>query len=334
MPRKDGEKAYGVVWPAVNQVEIEEFDMPVPGEGELLLETEYTLISPGTERNWLTGRNALLRGGFPFRPGYTVAGRVKALGPGVSNFKVGDPVVVPARHASHVTVKASSVSLVPEGVDMESATLFSLGEVAIEGLRRARVELGEPVAVLGLGLIGLLCLQIARLCGAMPVIGLDIIDSRLQRGKSYGADIVVNSNDKEELEKVMAGLDGGGPAVVIEITAAQEPVNQALQMVSRLGRVVVLSSMQGNYSADLHTLHVKGIYLIGALTAARPQYERRPGIWPINDDIRVYLKLLQTKRLEVKSLITHRWEAKDAPKAYELIKAADPTLFGALLHWR
>lgn len=335
---KNGEKAHGVVWPAVNKVEIEEFDMPEPGEGEMLGETEVTLISPGTERNWLTGRNDLsrLRGfGFPFRPGYSFSGRVKKLGPSVKGFKVGDPVVAAARHASHVILKESSTFKVPEGVELEQAVFHSLGTVALEGLRRARVEVGESVAVFGLGPIGLLTLQIARLSGAMPVIGLDVIESRLKKGLSYGADVVLNTRNEEEMKKFMEGLDNGGPAVAVEVAANQAALETALQVVKRLGRVIMLSSMEGKMTVDLHSyVHVKGVYLIGAQTGARAPGGSRPGVWSMADDMATYLRLLQYKRLETKSLVTHNFAAKDAPKAYELIKVQAPDLIGALLHWK
>jgi 2-desacetyl-2-hydroxyethyl bacteriochlorophyllide A dehydrogenase len=340
MPKNGGEKAYGVVWPALNTVEIEEFDMPVPKEGEMLLETEVTLISPGTERHWLIGRNDLTRmgrfGGYPFRPGYSFSGYVKELGPGVTGFKVGEKVICAARHASHVVVPAVRVTKMPQEIDLEEAVFHSLGTVAIQALRRAFVEVGESVAVFGLGPIGLLTLQIARLCGAMPVIGVDLIDSRLKRGLNYGADIVFNAKDEEKMKKYLASLKNGGPAVVVELTAAQQPLETCLEVVQRLGRVIMTSSMEGAMTINLHSyVHEKGVYLIGAQTGARaPGGCSRPGIWSMMEDMDVWVQLLQYHRLEAKSLVTHNFAAKDAPKAYELIKVHDPDLIGALLHWK
>src|SRR5579884_911954 len=262
-------KSYGVVWPSVGKVEIEEFEVPEPGPGEVLVKTAYSAISPGTERGWLLDFRHMVN--YPFRPGYSATGNVAAVGEGVDTVKPGDPVCVWGPHAAYVKAVASRVVPIPEGVDLESAVFFHLGFVSINGTRRARIELGEPVAVIGQGLLGLLAMRMAKLQGGLPVIALDLEESRLERARAFGADLTLNPSNAEELKQTMASLDGGGPPVVM-----------AVDIVRRLGRVVSLGSLQrgGEVNPEIfHRIHRMGIEFIGAQTTARPVIESRANSW-------------------------------------------------------
>src|SRR5262249_34934400 len=156
----------------VNVTEIQDIDVPEPGPGEVLIEADYSLISPGTERSRLINRG----GGhhYPFRPGYSLAGHIMALGPDVEGLAVGQAVISDAPHAAHVKMAANRVMAVPDGVDQKSAAFHRVGMVALHGAHRSRIEVGESVAVIGQGLVGLLALQMARLQGAVPLIALDL----------------------------------------------------------------------------------------------------------------------------------------------------------------
>jgi len=334
-------KAQGVIWPALGTVDVEEFEVADPGPGQVRIQTEWSQISPGTERSWLMGIDPIPPmfrapdgSDFPQRPGYTIAGRVEAVGPDTDGFREGDPVVAIARHATHVTLDADEVIRVPEGVDLESAVFFHLGFVALNGTRRARIELGEAVAVLGLGVVGLLSLQMARWQGGLPLVALDQVASRLELASRFGADITLDVRDGDALDTLAANL-GGGPPVIIEATGALEPIRTALKLVRRQGRVVLVSSRFGEISLDvLGGIHLKGTEVIGAHTLARPRHDARPGSWPWRDDARAFLDLLRYGRLDVRPLISHRVPGEAAPSLYELVKTHDPALIGGLLRWR
>ena len=160
-------KSQAVVWPAQGLAAIEEIELHEPGSGEVLLEAECTLISPGTERAFLLSLpNAA--GRYPARPGYNFVGRVKAVGAGVEGVAVGDRVAASASHAAHALASPGRMVPVPEELDAEAAVFFNMATIALQGMRRAHIELGESVAVVGQGLIGLLALQFCRLQGDCP----------------------------------------------------------------------------------------------------------------------------------------------------------------------
>src|SRR5207249_3058256 len=129
------------------------------------------LLSPGTERAWLLNLPNT-PGRFPSRPGYNHVGRVTAVGSGVTSLKVGDVVATSGGHASAINVAEERAPKLPEGLRPDLAVFFSMGAIALQGVRKARVELGEGVAVLGQGLVGQLALQFARLDGGFPAIGI------------------------------------------------------------------------------------------------------------------------------------------------------------------
>jgi L-iditol 2-dehydrogenase len=330
-------RSHGVVWTAVGEVEHEEFEVEPPGNGQVLIEVEYSQISPGTERGWLMGYEPIPfrneQGSvYPMRPGYCVAGRIRDVGPDVTGYRPGDPVVAIARHAAHVVVGVDLVTAVPDTVDLQSAVFFHLAFVSYNGVRRAEIEFGEPALVLGLGLVGLLAVQAARLMGAVPLIGADLDRSRMRLGEQMGADRVVDAGDPEQMAALKAEF--GGFPVVIEATAAVQPIRTALDLVGRLGRVVLLSSRIGEIEVDLmRNVHMKGSTVIGAQTMARPRVDSRRGSWTWQDDARAFFDALRYGRAEVASLITHRARGEDAADLYKLVGKAEPSLVGTVLTW-
>ncbi|MCY3778662.1 MAG: alcohol dehydrogenase catalytic domain-containing protein, partial [Chloroflexi bacterium] len=133
------------------QVELESFDPPQPQPGQVLLRALTSLISPGTERAFFLGLDNT-NANYPLYPGYSFVGEVEACGAGVTKLRVGDRVVCPARHASQALVDADICLKAPASLPGDEAAFFNLLAIAMQGLRKARIELGEPVAILGAGL--------------------------------------------------------------------------------------------------------------------------------------------------------------------------------------
>ena len=195
-----------VVFTAPGQVALEPFEPGEPDEGQILIETLYSAISPGTERAHLLAEpNTVTRErGFPFRPGYSNVGRIVRVGAAVKNFHVRQLVATVQPHQSHILLPATRGPELPaekyrsqlgsayspdagisshhliwplEG-EIDAATLkacatFNYAKVGLAGARSARIELGEAVLIIGLGPIGLYAAQYARLMGGFPVLGLD-----------------------------------------------------------------------------------------------------------------------------------------------------------------
>ncbi|HVZ37027.1 MAG TPA: zinc-binding alcohol dehydrogenase, partial [Polyangiaceae bacterium] len=270
------------VWvPEPGKVVLTEQELSPPGAGEVLIETRYSALSPGTERHIILGQGWPL----PLAIGYSLVGHVVAVGAGVIRFKAGDAVVAVARHASHVVVDERAVLPMPDGVDQEQAALFNLAHTAMYGVRQAGVQLGEAVAVIGQGIVGLLTARLAQLAGGLPVIAIDVDDRRLEFSRKLGIHEVVNGRNSAGLESILAKLPGGGVPVVIEATGVRAPLEQALEIVSLRGRIVLLGITHGDETVRFHQhLSMKGAALIGAYVNSKPWTLARTDIeitnWP------------------------------------------------------
>lgn len=312
---------------------IEPFAVPVPGVGEVLIATTTSLISPGTERAFFLGlpnTNAP----YPLYPGYSNIGRVVAVGTGVSGVGVGDRVATPAAHASHVIVSAARCVPVPPDVPDEVACFFNLIAIAMQGVHKARIELGESVVVIGAGLVGLFALTLARLNGGLPVISVDRDATRLNLARQLAADAAFTAD--EQLPVLLRDyLHADGAAVVIEATGAGAPILTAFQIAKSRGRVVLLGSARDdvagvNFYRDVHR---KGLTIIGAHEITRPAHESFPGWWTQVEEQRTALKLLALGRLTTDALISHQFTWRDFPAAYELLRSWDTATTGMVIRW-
>ena len=328
-------KAQRVVWPDRAKVEVETFTLPLVGDDEVLVETECTLISPGTERAFLLGLpNA--QGRYPSRPGYSNIGRVVEVGQTVTDCEIGDRVASTQGHTSHfVTAPSRLLKIASTDMPADEAVFFNLGAIALQGVRKARIELGEATLVLGQGLIGLLALQLSKLSGALPVIAADLTDSRLEISKSMGADYTFNPEDTDFSEQLGDATQGNGLAVVIEATGHPDAISTALEVAGRDARVVLLASTRGetpsvNFYRDVHK---KGLMLYGAHNSIRPRQESSPNFWTLEDDSLLLLSLIAQKRFDVVPLISHRIPGEDAPQAYQRLMEWNPGLLGVVLQW-
>lgn len=328
-------KAQRVVWPSRAKVDVETFELPPIGDDEVLVATACTLISPGTERAFLLGLpNA--QGRYPSRPGYSNIGTVIEVGKSVTNCQVGERVASTQGHTSHfVTAPNRLLKGTSMDVPAEEAVFFNLGAIALQGIRKARIELGEATLILGQGLIGLLAMQLAKLSGAVPLIAADLTDSRLEISKSMGADYALNPEDTNFSEQLSQVTNGDGPAVVIEATGHPDAISTALDVAGRDARVVLLASTRGetpkvNFYRDVHK---KGLILYGAHNSIRPRQESSPNFWTLEDDSLLLLTLIAGKRFNVVPLISHRVLGEEAPKAYQLLMEWNPGLLGVVLQW-
>lgn len=328
-------KGQRVIWPGRAKVDIEEFELQTIKDDEVRVATECTLISPGTERAFLLGLpNA--QGGYPSRPGYSNIGKVVEVGKNVSENMVGKRVASTQGHTSHFIASPNRLLIVESSdAPAEEIVFYNLSAIALQGVRKARIELGEATLVLGQGLIGLLALQLSRLSGAVPLIAADLTDSRLELSTSMGADHTLNPEDKDFSDLLADATMKNGPTVVIEATGHPEAISTALEVAGWGARVVLLASTRGetpsvNFYRDVHK---KGLILYGAHNSIRPRQESSPNFWTHEDDSRLMLSLIAQKRFTVAPMISHRFQGNDAPKAYQLLMEWNPGLLGVVLQW-
>jgi threonine dehydrogenase-like Zn-dependent dehydrogenase len=321
-----------VIFRAPKLVEVEGFKVEPPKPGRLLVRTVCSLISPGTETAFLMALENTSQV-FPQYPGYSNIGIVEEVGEGVQGFKPGDLVASPSNHASHVYPKAEESFKVPEALSPREASFFNLGIIALQGVRKSRVELGEPAVVLGLGLVGQMASQLLRLDGAMPVIAIDQLDNRVMMAKRLGADYAIISkvDAEEEVKKV---TEGKGAGVVIEATGHPEAIGTAFKLASMRGRVVLLGSTRGLSTVNFYRdVHRKGLFVIGAHNSIRPLYESSEGYWTRMDDGKTIFRLMAKGMLSCGALISRVVKAEDAPLAYRLLMEEKDKILGVLLDW-
>ncbi len=326
-------KGRKVVWPERGKVIVEDFKVREPEANEVLIKTRSTLISPGTEEAFLMALPNT-SGKFPQYPGYSNAGEVIAIGDEVSEIKVGDRVVSRTPHANYVLTSEERVFRIPQGLSFDEAAFFSLASIALQGIRKARIELGESVLVLGLGLVGQLALQLARLSGAIPLIGVDLYDSRLSVSSKGGADHTLNPRKIDLKKEVRKITRGKGAKVVIEATGSPEAIPLSFELASRSGRVVLLGSTRGESKVNFYSLvHRKGILVIGAHESIRPRYDSSPMYWTQRDDSELALNLISKGLLKVKDLISLKLNFQKASEAYRKIIECKENVLGIILDW-
>ena len=312
---------------------VRECEMPEAAPGELLIRARVSLISPGTERAWLLGLpNATAP--YPMGIGYSHIGEVVDVGQGVEGWQIGDRVGSPSRHRMYAAAEARRCSHIPDGLTDERASFFRLASIAMQAVRKARIELGEPVAVVGCGLIGLMAMQLAKLSGGLPVISIDKDLRRLEFAAAL-ADAALPADDN--LKPALRALcDGEEPTVVIEATGHPEAIPTAFDLARFGGRVALLGSTRGepeavNFYRDVHK---KGLTVLGAHESTRPKLDSAPGWWTQRADQELALKLLAGGRLEVDSLTTHRFAWRNAAAAYATLIRWEPGMLGTVLDWR
>lgn len=354
--------------------EVAELPVPAAGRGQLLIATAQTLVSAGTERmlvefgkaGWLEkarqqpdkvrmvldkiktdGLMPTLEAVFnkldqPLPLGYCNVGRVAALGTGVSGFEIGARVISNGKHAEVVSVPVNLCARVPDAVSDEEAAFTVLGAIALQGIRLVQPTLGETVVVTGLGLIGLVTVQLLRAHGCR-VLGLDFDPEKLAMARQFGAEVVDLSAGQDPVAAAMAYSRGRGvdAVIVTAATKSSEPMHQAALMCRKRGRIVLvgvtgLELSRADFFEKELTFQVSCSYGPGRYD---PNYEDKGNDYPVGfvrwteqRNFEAVLDMMADGRLDVKPLISHRFEIADAAQAYELVGGAGKSL-GILLHY-
>ena len=322
------------VWfTAPGEVKLVSTEMPVCQSDQLLVRTLYSLISPGTERAFLMGMDNTTQK-YPMGAGYSTVAEIIECGSDTCDWQVGQRIAIPIQHQRLAAVPAARCHLLPDNLDSRAAAFFYMGAIALQGIRKARIELGEGVAVLGAGIVGLLAMQWARLNGAIPALTLDVQDTRLALAEQLGADAALHMT-RDYMTQVQELCGGSKPEVVVDATGHPAAVTSAFDIIAPCGRLVLLGSTRGN-TPDVNfyrDVHKTGLTLIGAHNSIRPEQERRPGLWPILEDEALALHCLAAGRLRVDPLVSHIFSWEDAPAAYAELKAAKGATLGIMLEW-
>jgi predicted dehydrogenase/threonine dehydrogenase-like Zn-dependent dehydrogenase len=361
------------------QLELREVPPPALLPGGLLVRTAASIISPGTEKMVLELGKKSLIGKARERPdlvrqvigrarahgiaktvqsvmakmdqalqlGYSAAGVVQDIGPGIVDLKIGNRVAIAgAGYASHAEVNfvpRNLTALIPDGVSFEEAAYSTLAAIAMQGVRVARPELGELVVVSGLGLIGLITVQLLKANGCR-VLGIDLNMDKVEQGLRLGMDegVVLDADDPQQAVDRFSNGRGADLTLITAATSSNQPIELAGEITRRKGRIVVVGAVGMNIPRDVY--YRKELELRVSMSYGPGRYDRsyeEGGLdypydyvrWTERRNLESVLDLMHCGRLDVRSLTTHRFPIANAAAAYDLIQKGQESYVGVILEY-
>jgi predicted dehydrogenase/NADPH:quinone reductase-like Zn-dependent oxidoreductase len=342
-------------------------EVPAPelGQGGILVRTAFSAISAGTEKASVEAGRKSLFGKALSRPdlvkqvleyarsngvkaahqkvqarletlsalGYSCSGFVLEAAEGVDGFQPGDRVACAgAGYASHSEINFVPANLavrVPDNVELDAASLTTIGAIAVQGVRQANVTFGETVAVIGVGLVGVLAIQVLRAAGCR-VVAIDLSTDRAAKAVSFGAHLGLCTGDPG-LESVIATFSryGVDAALITAATKSADPLELAAKLLRDRGRISVIGDVGMGVSRA--TMYRKEISLAMSRSYGPgrydPRYEEGGQDYPIGfvrwtekRNMEAFLDLLSTGALQLKPLLAHHFPVEDGGKAYAAVE--------------
>jgi len=360
---------------------LELVDVPAPavGPGLVLVRNVYSVMSPGTEKMAMdfarksmlgkarsrpdlvkqvvrklrqegplpTYRTVMNRLDAPQSLGYASAGIVEAVGPGVSAFAVGDRVACAgagyANHAELVVVPENLTAHVPEGLPLEKAAFATLGAIAMQGLRVGEPTLGEVVAVVGLGLIGQLTVQLL-LANGCRVYGIDLDPKRIEQARSQGMDFGAAPGDDHA--PFLAHATGGHGVDLVIVTAASDssaPIQLAAELCRHKGRVVAVGATA--MDLDRRSFYEKELELRMSMSYGPGRYDRRyeeVGLdypiayvrWTEQRNLQAFVDLAARGSIDPTKMDVETVDFEQATGTYEALAKAERKTLAAIFRYR
>ena len=361
------------------QLELRDVPPPALLPGGLLVRTAASIISPGTEKMVLELGKKSLIGKARERPdlvrqvisrarehgivrtvqsvmskmdqalqlGYSAAGVVQDIGPGVVDLKIGDRVAIAgAGYASHAEVNfvpRNLTALIPDAVSFEEAAYSTVAAIAMQGVRLARPELSEIVVVSGLGLIGLITVQLLKANGCR-VLGIDFNKDKVEQGMRLGLDegVVLDVDDPRQAVDRFSNGRGADLTLITAATSSNQPIELAGEITRRKGRIVVVGAVGMNIPRDIY--YRKELELRISMSYGPGRYDRsyeEGGLdypydyvrWTEQRNLESVLDLMRREQLDVRSLTTHHFPIANAAAAYDMIQKGNESYVGIVLQY-
>jgi predicted dehydrogenase/threonine dehydrogenase-like Zn-dependent dehydrogenase len=348
----------------------EEVAAPKVEDGQVLIQVSYSAISSGTEVSSVKGSNVnILQKAlnepekvvkylnkiksvgygkvlqevkqvqqFGSATGYSLAGEIIAIGKGITRFAVGEKVAAAgggfAYHAEFVSIPDNLVVKIDQKANMADCSTVAIGGIALHGVRRASLHLGETAVVYGVGLIGLLTVQLLRLSG-VKVIAIDIDDKRLSLASKAGADYVLNVKSDEPVSFVnnLTGGRGCDAVLFTAATSSSDPLAKAFQMTRRKGKVILVGV--SGMEIKREDIYSKEIDFLVSTSYGPGRYDKdyeEKGVdypyayvrWTENRNMEEYCRLVSNKKLDLSIFNYGVFNIKEVEKAYDLLDNGSP----------
>ena len=327
------------VFTAPRMVDFREDPERDPGPRELKLKTLFSGISHGTEMNIYRGtspqfKKAMVDGlfeegapaySYPMTYGYEEVGEVVAVGSQVREYKVGDLVASAYGHREigYVDIDRNPFTQpVPQGLEPLEAIFHALGTVALDGLFTSGLRLGEGTVIFGMGIVGILTLQVCKAAGVAPIVAVDLLPSRLEMAKRLGADHAFDARKPGLAREIRSILGGRGADAVFETSGSIQALHESIRCAAPLySRVVAVAWYQG--AAEGLFLGEEFHHTTGASEIVAVNQFRRGSMASLRwDGKRIHaavMRLLATRRMGGKDLVSHVIPFARMREAFELI---------------
>ena len=325
-------------------------EVAAPAAGEVLVRTLYSGISAGTELTAYRGTNPYLRktweadrrlftaapadgASYPLVGwGYEEVGEVAALGAGVVDIEVGQRVygIWGHREARVIAADYARARILPPHVNPVHGIFARIGEISLNAMLDGEPHLGETVAVFGLGVIGQVVAQLARLSGAR-VIGVDLVAERLELARRLEVDTVIDGSGGQVAEQIKALTEGRGADVCFEVTGAHRGLHEAIRACAYSSRVVAVGFYQGEATglALGEEYHHNRISLVcSQISGVNPALQHR---WDRPRLTRAFMDLVARGVVALDPLITHVVPFREAAAAFELLDQSPASVMQAVL---
>jgi threonine dehydrogenase-like Zn-dependent dehydrogenase len=312
-----------------------------PDAHQVLVETRVSALSTGTDLGNYLGDSTYVPGApdYPRWVGYSNAGVIRAVGPGVTRFTVGDRVFSNKPHQSaYIADQDDLLIRIPETVSYEQASLTYLTGLALAALRQARYETGENIAVIGLGIIGLATIGLAKAMGA-NVIGVANSEVRSRAAATMGALGCLLSDTPDPVSLMKSLFHGGEADLVILTSNSWDSYFLALDLVRCMGRVSILGfpgrgePMPQRNPLDPSPFYSKQLTLLGAGSSPKLDCEPQDIRFNLRRNLEYILDLMASQRLNLTPLVSHRLPFESMRDAYELARHRSKVLIAAVFEW-
>lgn len=331
--------SWNIVFTEKGKVEVISEPVEPLANDEVLCKADKSLISIGTELTCLSSEfdpdtNWYSWVKYPFRPGYSMSAIVMEVGPDVSCLKPGDRVFSGCSHMEYFKAKPSQLTRIPDGVTSEEATWISLSRVAQNGVRKAQIQMGDTVGVVGLGPVGQLTIQYIKNCGATRIIGIDPIEERGSFALKSGATDVLSVKADQAYSQIEDYTKGLMLDVIFDTTGHPTVLSSCCKLVRRYGKVILVGDTPQPSKQYLGPGVVSNYISIlgahGGMVAPEPNYFYP---WTLEKTTEITLDYIINGKMTCKHLITHRYSPREAPSIYRKILHDRSYAMGIIFDW-
>ena len=308
-------------------IQLEEVPIPEINEHQVRVETDTTLISRGSE---LFRRYIREEAVPPSIMGYSLTGTVDTVGAEITDYQVGERVMVVAPHAQYAVAEPNAADgrIVPllDGVSFEEGTFLPLATSAVAWSDSSGVKAGDTVVVLGQGLVGSLMMQVLRGYNPARIITVDALPLRCELSTQLGADVVINADEVDPVEEVRRLTDGKGADLVIDCVggyAGVKSFEQAQDMTRQFG-IIQLIALYQQGPLPLHSSKIMSKRLVAGILTDEPRSQIAARA----------LQKIQDGEIRASEMVTHRFHYTEAKAAFDLLWNTPGDALGVLIKWQ